>query len=181
MFCRASTRQTFSSGGGASGSRLLDLLAGVGIGERARIPRQVDRLAGDLVARVGKPAAGHDRVDSARISGCSESVNVPLGNCIGARNCSIRGDLIVIGGKQRRSEHVDLGIGRQQPVGEKVVIELRCANGPLIALARELVLVLAKNHVAFEVDLHRLPGVVDHNLAVGALMGSPFAGLARAR
>ena len=28
-----------------------------------------------------------------------ESVNVPLGNMIGARNCSIRGDLIVTGGR----------------------------------------------------------------------------------
>ena len=60
---------------------------------------------------------------SARISGCSARTNVPLGNCTGRRNCSIRGDLILTGARSDRSKQVDLGVGGQHPVGEKVVIE----------------------------------------------------------
>ena len=59
-------------------------------------------------------------------------------------------------------------LGASKPVGEEVVIQPGSADGPLVSLAGKFVLVLAEDHVAFEIDLHRLPGIVDPGLAVGA-------------
>ena len=84
--------------------------------------------------------------------------------------------------QQRRSEQIDLGVGRQHPVRQEIIVELRRADGSLIAPAGILVLVLAKNDVAFEIDLHRLPGIIGPQVARRRFVRAlPFRGSSRAR
>ena len=86
----------------------------------------------------------------------------------------MRGDLILIGASREGANMSISAFGRQEAVGEEVVIELRGTDRPLVAFAGPLVLVLAEDDVSFEVDFHGLASIVDPGLAVGPVTGSPF-------
>ena len=77
-------------------------------------------------------------------------------------------------GQQARREHVDLGIVGDEAVGEEVVVETGPPQGPLIAPAGILPLVLARDDMALEVDLHGRVAGIHQDLSVGPVPGLPL-------
>ena len=77
---------------------------------------------------------------------------------------------------EARREEVNLAVESHEAVSHEIVIGPRRAKGALVGLAGDLVLVLAKDHVAFEVNFHGLVGVLDQ-LAVGTVDLFAFLGI----
>ena len=130
-----------------------------------RLAGQVHRAVVDLVGRVREPASRHHGP-----LGPDLGVRVHDQGAVGPLDQLVElldpGRLELHRGDEARREDVDLAVEAHEPVGEEVVIGPGRAEGPLVALAGDLVLVLAEDDVPLEVDLHRLIGVLDQ-LAVG--------------
>ncbi len=118
-------------------ARIGQVFTGGRVGGGIGVARQVERLHVDLVAGLGEAAARHDGL-----------VGADLGMLRGLEGAvGLLDQLVVLldprrldpeRRQQARREHVDLGVVRQEPVGEQVVVDRRRCAGSAGRCARPI-------------------------------------------